>query len=104
MGRCRALARASEKLKHIPFADRLNTAEIGSRLQDFASQAATYLLLSIKDWAGKLFNVIMGFILTVYFILEGDGAYRWFLSFFPAEGRDRLDKTLSGRRSAWGSG
>jgi predicted PurR-regulated permease PerM len=82
------------KLKAIPFADRLNTDDISSRLQDFASHAATYLLLSIGDWAGKVFNVVMGFILTVYFILEGDHAYRWFLSFIPIESRDRLDRTL----------
>ena len=82
------------KLKAIPFADRLNTDDISSRVQDFASKAATYLLYSIGDWAGKVFNVVMGFILTVYFILEGDHAYRWFLSFFPLEKRDRLDKTL----------
>jgi predicted PurR-regulated permease PerM len=63
-------------------------------VQDFASQAATYLLLSITDWAGTLFRVAMGFILTVYFILEGKHAYSWFLSFFPPEKRDRLDKTL----------
>jgi predicted PurR-regulated permease PerM len=36
----------------------------------------------------------MGFILMVYFILEGEGAYRWFLSFFSFGSRDRLDKTL----------
>ena len=82
------------KIKTIPFADRLNTDKISSRAQDFASHAATYLLYSIGDWAGKVFNVAMGFILTVYFILEGEGTYRWFLSFFPAEKRDRLDKTL----------
>jgi predicted PurR-regulated permease PerM len=83
-----------QKLKAIPFADQLNMDEISSRVQDFASQAATYLLLSIRDWAGKLFEVVVGFVLTVYFILEGDQVYRWFLSFFPAEKRDRLDKTL----------
>jgi predicted PurR-regulated permease PerM len=83
-----------EKFKKIPFADQLNTAEISSRVQDFASQAATYLLLSIRDWAGNLFDIVMGLILTVYFILEGDQAYRWFLSFFPPESRDRLDKSL----------
>jgi predicted PurR-regulated permease PerM len=83
-----------QKLKSIPFADQLNTADVSSRVQDFASQAATYLLYSIKDWAGKLFNIVMGFVLTVYFILEGEQAYRWFLSFFPAQKRDRLDKTL----------
>ncbi|MGB8260960.1 MAG: AI-2E family transporter [Terracidiphilus sp.] len=83
-----------EKLKKIPLADQLNTDEISSRVQDFASQAATYLVLSIRDWAGNLFDIAMGLILTVYFILEGDQAYRWFLSFFPPESRDRLDKTL----------
>jgi len=83
-----------EKFKKIPFADQLNPAEISSRVQDFASHAATYLLLSIRDWAGNLFDIVMGLILTVYFILEGDQAYRWFLSFFPPESRDRLDKSL----------
>ena len=83
-----------DKLRHVPFANNLNTAEITARFEDFVSNAATYLLLSIKVWAGSLFNVAMGFVLTVYFILEGDHAYAWFLSFFPPEGRDRLDKAL----------
>jgi predicted PurR-regulated permease PerM len=83
-----------EKLKKLPLAQHLDTVDINSRLQDFAGHAATYLLLSIRDWAGTLFDVVMGFILTVYFILEGDCAYRWFLSFFPPESRARLDKTL----------
>lgn len=82
------------KLKDIPFADRLDTEDLRSRFQDFAGHAATYVLYSIRDWAGKLFNIVMGFVLTVYFILEGEQAYRWFLSLFPAEKRDRLDKTL----------
>src|ERR1039457_6127703 len=46
-----------EKFKKLPFADQLNTAEISSRVQDFASHAATYLLLSIRDWAGNLFDI-----------------------------------------------
>jgi len=83
-----------EKLKGLPLTQHLDTTEISSRLQDFVSSAATYLLFSIRDWAGKLFNVTMGFILTIYFILEGDHAYRWFLSFFPSERRERLDRTL----------
>jgi predicted PurR-regulated permease PerM len=83
-----------DKLRHIPFADNLNTGEITTKLQDFASNAATYLLLSIKDWAGKIVNLAMGFILTVYFILEGDHAYAWFLSFFPPQSRERLDNAL----------
>jgi predicted PurR-regulated permease PerM len=82
------------KLKAIPFADHLNTADITTRVQDFASEAATYLVLGIRDWAGKFLNLAMGLILTIYFMLEGEHAYHWFLSFFPAESRGRLDKTL----------
>jgi len=82
------------KLNRIPLAENLNTSEISYRLQEFASQAATYVVLSIKNWAGALFDIVMGVILTVYFILEGDQAYRWFLSFFPLDSRDRLDTTL----------
>jgi predicted PurR-regulated permease PerM len=83
-----------DRLRHIPFADNLNTEEISAKLQDFVSNAATYLLLSIRDWAGTLVNVGMGFILTVYFILEGDHAYAWFLSLIPPENRDLLDAAL----------
>ena len=83
-----------EKLKNVPLAQHLDIADLSSRLQGFVSQAATYLLFSISDWAGKLFDFIMGFILTIYFILEGDQAYRWFLSFFPRDQRERLDTTL----------
>jgi predicted PurR-regulated permease PerM len=84
-----------QRLQSIPLVQHIDTAEISSRLQDYASNAATHLLVSIKDWAGKLFDVVMGFILTVYFILEGDHAYEWFLSFFPLAQRKRLDGTLA---------
>ena len=83
-----------EKLKNLPMTQHLDTADLNSRLQGFASEAATFLLFSISYWAGKLFDLVMGFILTIYFILEGDHAYRWFLSFFPQERRERLDKAL----------
>jgi len=81
-------------LKRIPFAGNLNTDEISARAQDLASSAATHLLLSIKDWAGSLVQIAMGLILTIYFLIEGRGAYNWFLSFFPPEQRERLDAAL----------
>jgi predicted PurR-regulated permease PerM len=83
-----------QKLQQIPFASQLNTGALSARVEDFASQSVTYLLFSIGNWAGKLFSVVMGFILTLYFILEGEHAYRWFLSFFPPSSRGRLDRTL----------
>ncbi len=82
------------KLKSLPLTQHLDTANISTKLQDFVGSTATYILFSIRDWAGRLFDVTMGFILTIYFILEGDHAYHWFLSFFPNEQRERLDKTL----------
>jgi predicted PurR-regulated permease PerM len=85
-------------MRHIPFANNLNTDEITSKVQDFVSNAATYLLLSIKNWAGALVNITMGFILTVYFILEGASAYVWFLSFVPPSRRNRLDNALQRAR------
>jgi predicted PurR-regulated permease PerM len=83
-----------QKAESIPFAQHLDTADTVSKLQDLVSNAATYLLLSLRDWVGMLFDMAMGFILTVYFILEGDRAYRWFLSLIPEGQRDRLDRTL----------
>ncbi|MGD0830041.1 MAG: AI-2E family transporter [Terracidiphilus sp.] len=83
-----------DKLKNLPLAQHIDVTQITSRLQDFVSRAATYLLFSISDWAGRLFDLLMGFILTIYFILEGDHAYRWFLSFFPLNQRERLDRAL----------
>jgi predicted PurR-regulated permease PerM len=91
-----------QKLQKIPLAQHLDTTDISSRLQGFVSEAATYLLFSISDWAGRLFDLIMGFILTIYFILEGDHAYRWFLSFFPLKDRVRLDATLQRARLRMG--
>ena len=90
------------KLQQIPLVNRLDGGELTSRLEGLASHAAAYVLLSIKDWAGGLANVIMGFILTVYFILEGDRAYAWFLSFFPLRRRERLDKALQQARVRMG--
>lgn len=83
-----------DRLKHIPFADQLNTDAVTEKAQDWISNAATYLLLSIKNWAGAVAGIVMGLILTVYFILEGDVAYRWALSFFGPEKRTRLDAAL----------
>ncbi len=83
-----------EKLKEVPFADRLDPADVISWIQGSLSSAAAYLLLSLKSWAGALVQVAAGFVLTLYFILEGEAAYRWFLSFLPPQPRQRLDQTL----------
>lgn len=83
------------RIRKLPFSQRVNVAALNAKLQDFASNFATYLLYSIKNWANTLFKIITGVILTIYFLLEGETAYRWLLSFFPVDRRQRLDITLA---------
>jgi len=82
------------QLREVPFAGRLNSTQVIAWIQGLISHAATFLLLSLRDWAGDLVQIIAGFVLTLYFILEGERAYRWFLSFLPDQPRQRLDDTL----------
>jgi len=83
------------RIQHLPLSSHVDISSLNAKLQDFASNAASYLFLSIKSWATKLFDIITGVILTIYFLLEGDVAYYWLLSFFPVDKRKRLDQTLA---------
>ncbi|MGB6190902.1 MAG: AI-2E family transporter [Terracidiphilus sp.] len=83
-----------EKLHRIPFAGRINASDVSARLQDIASSSAKEVIISFTSLTGKLFTIVMGIVLTIYFIEEGDTAYRWFLSFFPDHSRRRLNVTL----------
>lgn len=87
-----------DRFHRIPFLQHVLGTNLPDQLHGILSSAAATLLLSIKDWAGKLFDIAMGVILTVYFILEGKQAYKWFLSFFPRRNRERLDLTLQRAR------
>jgi predicted PurR-regulated permease PerM len=82
------------RLKHLPFASRLDVAALNARLQDYASNFVTYLFTSVSTWASGIFKIAAGIILTIYFMLEGEKAYHWILSFFAQPGRDRLNQTL----------
>lgn len=79
---------------NLPFLGELRTAGIGAKIQDMMSTAATQVLLAAKNSAGVLLRIVTGIILTIYFILDGKLAYKWFLSFFPVERRGRLDLAL----------
>jgi len=83
------------RIRRFPLMQRVDVSALNAKLQDFAANFATYLLFSARHWASKLFDVITGTVLTVYFMLEGDAAYRWLLSFFPVPQRQRLDTTLA---------
>jgi predicted PurR-regulated permease PerM len=82
------------RLKHLPFASRLDVAALNAKLQDYASNFATYLVTSVSSWASKLFKIVAGAVLTIYFMLEGEKAYYWVLSFISPVRRERLNQTL----------
>jgi predicted PurR-regulated permease PerM len=83
-----------DQLHRVPFVSHINLSGLNTRLQGFASNFAEYVFLSISGWAGKLADLGAVLFLTVYFMLEGDEAYHWVLSFFPQPARERLNKTL----------
>jgi predicted PurR-regulated permease PerM len=82
------------RLKGLPYASQIDSADLSARVQEFGGKTAGLLLASLSNWASGLFDIAMGVILTIYFLIEGDTAYRWFLSLCPVAGRDRLDRTL----------
>jgi predicted PurR-regulated permease PerM len=82
------------QIHRVPFVSHLDLSGINSRLKEFASNFAEYLFLSISGWAGKLADIGAVLFLTIYFMLEGDEAYHWLLSFLPKPSRERLNATL----------
>jgi predicted PurR-regulated permease PerM len=82
------------KVKKLPMADKLGVDNIAQRSQSMIDSTASYLLASAPLWLGRIFDLVTAFILCIYFMLEGDEAYHYFLSLFPLGSRTRLNKTL----------
>ena len=82
------------KLKRLPLADRFGVDSMAQRAEGMAASTLQYVFASAPLWLGKLLDLVTAFILCVYFMMEGDVAYRYFLSFFPQPARDRLAHTL----------
>jgi len=92
------------RIQQLPVLRDVDLDALQEKVQDLTANLATYAVRFASDWAGTVARVIAGVVLTVYFILEGDEAYAWFLSLFPVERRLRLDQTLaraSARMGRW---
>lgn len=83
------------RVQRLPLLRSVNLDSLQEKIQDVAANFATYVVQFASDWAGAAARVVAGMVLTVYFIIEGDEAYRWFLTLFPTERRLRLDQTLA---------
>ncbi len=94
----------SGKLRALPFADHLGLDQIGEKAQHIAATAASYVVATAPKWIARLLDVLTALVLCIYFMLEGEFAYFYFLSLIPVEHRDRLERTLiaaEGRMSKW---
>jgi predicted PurR-regulated permease PerM len=71
------------------------TSAIGDgNLADVESSFATYALSVARSIASALVVSVLGFILMLYFLIEGDETRDWLIAFVPAEKRPRVDQTL----------
>jgi predicted PurR-regulated permease PerM len=85
-------------------ADKLGVDRIAEKVENAATTFASFVLNSMPVWIGRFLDLLTALILCIYFMLEGEFAYYYFLSFFPADNRDRLARTLlvaETRMSKW---
>ena len=82
------------KLKRLPYAGKLDLDSLADRAQGEIGATASYLFSSLPNWLSHLFDLLTGAFLTIYFMLEGEEVYRFFLSMLRPDRRRRLDQTL----------
>ncbi len=92
------------RLRRIPMADKLGVDSIASKVESGLSNVAEFLFASFPAWMGRIFDLVTAVILCIYFMLEGNLAYQWFMSLLPINNRLRLAVTLEKaeiRMSKW---
>ena len=82
------------RVERLPFADQLGVGTVAEKAENAVSATAEYLLASFPNWMGTIVNLLTGFVLCIYFMLEGEYAYGWFMSLLSVESRLRLAVTL----------
>ena len=82
------------KIHKLPFADKLNIDSIAQRALGALDSTASYLFTALPNWLSHIVDIVTAAFLCIYFMLEGEHAYCFFLSLFPDPKRKRLDLTL----------
>jgi predicted PurR-regulated permease PerM len=82
------------RIKKIPMADKLGIDSIAQRAEGAFTATASYIFTSLPNWLSHVFDILTAAFLCIYFMLEGEYAYRFFLSLFPVPQRNRLNLTL----------
>lgn len=79
-----------ERVRNLPFAHNVDEATIRSSVMR-AAGGAVGLFTGI---AGGVLGFFSWVILTAYFIIDGERAFHWALSLFPASRRPKLEHTM----------
>ena len=82
------------KLQHIALARKVGLDVIAAKAENFAGAVGAYVVNALPAWLSHLFDILTAVFLCIYFMLEGENAYAFFLSLFPVPDRERLDSTL----------
>jgi predicted PurR-regulated permease PerM len=85
---------AVARIKHIPLADQIGLDQIAAKLENLAGAVGAYIVNAIPLWLSHIFDILTAVFLCIYFMLEGEHAYAFFLSLFPPTESRRLDLTL----------
>jgi predicted PurR-regulated permease PerM len=82
------------KLKKLPLADKIGIDSLAARAENAAAATASYLFTSLPLWLSHIFDILTAAFLCIYFMMEGEHAYSFFLSLVRQEQRSRLNATL----------
>jgi predicted PurR-regulated permease PerM len=84
------VAEISQQIQRFPLLQKFDASSTG----DYISQAVGGPYGLFMGMAGAIFMLFSWMILTAYFILDGQRAFYWFLSFFAEPQRERLRVTM----------
>jgi len=82
------------RIKKLPMADKFGLDSLAQRATGALDTTAGYLFTSLPLWLSHIFDILTAAFLCIYFMLEGEHAYDFFLSLFPSSKRTRLDGVL----------
>jgi len=82
------------RAKKLPLANKIDLDQFVAKAENAAGAAASYLLTSLPLWLSHILDILTATFLCIYFMLEGDIAYNFFLSLFHQPDRERLNTTL----------
>ncbi len=82
------------RISRLPLANRFGIDTLAARAENGLAATASYLFTSLPNWLSHIFDILTATFLCIYFMLEGEHAYQFFLSLFHRDQRIRLDRTL----------